>query len=193
VASTFWSAGRASAAPTKAEKEEAARTARQNNERIRSRNAAPKDFPTFVRDGFDVQVITPDGGGYVKQDNGMFYKQFAEGKGDRFPMDGDQVTFDYEAFNENGGRIDSSYQKNQPASIRLGPGSTLIPGLDIAIKSMTPGEQRRVVVPPDLGPPVGPSTFFSAKQWEVFDIALRSIKKCERKSVVFTSIIQCEE
>jgi hypothetical protein len=32
---------------------------------------------------------------------------------------------------------------------------------------MTVGSKRRIIVPPKLGPPVGPSTFFSAKQCEV--------------------------
>ena len=32
---------------------------------------------------------------------------------------------------------------------------------------MRVGTQRRFIVPPALGPPVGPSTFFSAKQCEV--------------------------
>lgn len=40
---------------------------------------------------------------------------------------------------------------------------------------MRPGGKRRIVVSPELGPPVGPSTFFSAKQFEVFDIELRQV------------------
>eukprot|EP00951_Prasinocladus_malaysianus_P023589 scaffold201187_cov52-Prasinocladus_malaysianus.AAC.1 len=40
-------------------------------------------------------------------------------------------------------------------------------GFEMAIKRMEVGTQMRVIVPPALGPPVGPSTFFSAKQCEV--------------------------
>ena len=40
-------------------------------------------------------------------------------------------------------------------------------GFELGIRTMQPGGKRRIVVPPELGPPVGPSTFFSAKQCEV--------------------------
>ena len=51
-------------------------------------------------------------------------------------------------------------------------------GFELGIKSMKPGGKRRIVVPPELGPPVGPATFFSAKQYEVFDVELRTVKTC---------------
>lgn len=40
-------------------------------------------------------------------------------------------------------------------------------GFEEGIRGMKAGQQRRIIVPPALGPPVGPSTFFSAKQCEV--------------------------
>ena len=46
------------------------------------------------------------------------------------PQDGQEVEFNYTAYNENGSRIDSSFQKGRPSKTRLGikgliPGQTL--------------------------------------------------------------------
>lgn len=57
---------------------------------------------------------------------------------------------------------------------------------------MRVGGKRRLIVPPELGPPVGPSTFFSAKQCEVFDIELHAIKTCYRRQVAMFSDFVCE-
>lgn len=69
-----------------------------------------------------------------------------------------------------------------PPPRRPGPSPPFRPppraGFELGIKSMKPGGKRRIVVPPELGPPVGPATFFSAKQYEVFDVELRSVKTC---------------
>lgn len=56
----------------------------------------------------------------------MIYKDFVQGSGTE-PLDGQQVVFDYTAYNENGAAIDSSYRKGRPAETRLGI-SGLIPG-----------------------------------------------------------------
>jgi FKBP-type peptidyl-prolyl cis-trans isomerase len=161
----------------------------ENNQKIKQYNNAPDEFPTFVREGYDVRVITADG--FVTQANGLVYKDFVTGKGAQ-PIDGQEVTFEYIAYNENGGTIDSTYRKGVPASTRLGING-MIPGFEEGLKSMRPGGKRRVVVPPELGPPTGPATFFSAKQWEVFDIELIDVKNCTRvQSSFMSSSVVCE-
>ena len=161
----------------------------ENNQKIKQYNNAPEEFPTFVREGYDVKVLTADG--FVTQNDGLVYKDFVLGKGD-LPKDGQEVTFEYVAYNENGGTIDSTYRKGVPASTRLGING-MIPGFEEGLKGMRPGGKRRVVVPPELGPPTGPATFFSAKQWEVFDIELLEVKNCARvQSSFMSSSVVCE-
>lgn len=160
-----------------------------NNQRIKQYNNAPAEFPTFVREGYDVRCITAPG--FVTQDDGLVYKDFEVGVG-ASPTDGQEVIFHYIAYNENGGTIDSTYRKSAPASTRLGING-MIPGFEEGLKGMKEGGRRRVVVPPELGPPTGPATFFSAKQWEVFDIELIKIKSCERVQTSFmVSSVVCQ-
>jgi FKBP-type peptidyl-prolyl cis-trans isomerase len=120
-----------------------------------------------------------------------YTEDFEVGVG-KTPEDGQEVTFHYVAYNENGGTIDSTYRKNIPANTRLGING-MIPGFEEGLKGMREGGRRRVVVPPELGPPIGPATFFSSKQWEVFDIELIKIKSCERVQTNFmSSSVVCE-
>ncbi len=65
-------------------------------------------------------------------------------------------------------------------------------GFEKGIRSMKVGGKRRLVVSPALGPPVGPSTFFSAKQCEVFDVELLDVKSCRRRQVAMFSDVVCE-
>ena len=65
-------------------------------------------------------------------------------------------------------------------------------GFEEGMKTMRVGGRRRLIVPPDLGPPVGPSTFFSAKQCEVFDVELLNVKTCRRRQVAMFSDVVCE-
>ncbi len=58
----------------------------------------------------------------------MWHGQDIELGSGKQPVDGEEVTFDYVAYNENGARIDSSYNKGRPASTRLGING-LIPGM----------------------------------------------------------------
>ncbi|CAG9460478.1 unnamed protein product [Pedinophyceae sp. YPF-701] len=157
------------------------------NTRIQRQNNAPEDFPHFVREGFDMIMLLD---GYEVDSDGLIYKDYKVGDGVQ-PVDGQQVTFDYVAYNEAGGLIDSTYRKGQVASSRLGQGG-MIPGFELGVKGMKAGGLRRIIVPPKLGPPVGPQTFFSAKQFEVFDVELRTVKDCRRETSGMLSKLICE-
>ena len=159
-----------------------------NNQRVRTYNNAPADFPEFVREGYDVRVI--HGNDYIVQPNGLIVKDYLPGSGES-PKDNQECTFDYVAYNENGGTIDSTYRRGAPATSRIGING-MIPGFELGLKTMRPGGKRRIIVPPELGPPVGPATFFSSKQWEVFDIELKEVKSCSRSSFGMVSSVVCE-
>uniref|UniRef100_A0A804L7X8 peptidylprolyl isomerase n=1 Tax=Musa acuminata subsp. malaccensis TaxID=214687 RepID=A0A804L7X8_MUSAM len=159
----------------------------EQNRKIQEANSAPEDFPNFIREGFQVKVVISDG--YVKCDSGLIYLDILVGKGD-CPKDGQQVTFHYTGYNESGRRIDSTYLQDRPAKIRLG-NKSLVPGFEEGIRDMRPGGKRRLIIPPELGPPVGPSTFFSAKQFEVFDVELLDVKDCQRRTIGFYSDVVC--
>lgn len=158
------------------------------NRRMQKVNNAPEDFPNFIREGFEVKVVTDEK--YVTARSGLIYFDLVEGQGE-LPKDGQQVKFHYTGYNENGRRIDSSYQQGEPARTRLGI-KGMIPGFEEGIRTMKPGGKRRIVIPPELGPPVGPSTFFSAKQFEVFDVELLEVKDCVRRTVFLYSDVVCE-
>ncbi|KAL5658955.1 hypothetical protein ACJX0J_032118, partial [Zea mays] len=137
----------------------------QQNKKIQEANRAPEDFPNFIREGFQVKVVTPDN--YITRASGLMYEDIKVGTGDS-PKDGQQIIFHYVGYNEAGRRIDSTYIQGSPAKIRLGNG-TLVPGkyslshliLDIdtsgfeeGIRDMKPGGKRRIIIPPELGPPI---------------------------------------
>lgn len=157
------------------------------NRRIQKQNGCPDEFPSFIRDGFNIKVLAD---GYTLTPEGLIYKDFEVGTGD-LPVDGQQVAFDYTGYNESAAVIDSSYQKGAPAETRLGI-KGMIPGFELGVASMKAGGKRRIVIPPQLGPPAGPATFFSAKQCEVFDVELRTIKSCERRQVMMFSDVVCQ-
>jgi len=158
------------------------------NRRVQAQNRAPPGFPAFVRQGFDIKIIAD---GFSADAAGLVFRDFESGDASRAtPVDGQEVVFDYVGYNESGAVIDSSYRLGRPAQTRLGV-KGMIPGFELGIRGMRPGGKRRVVVPPALGPPVGPQTFFSAKQCEVFDVEMHEIRDCERKTVGMFSNVVC--
>ena len=84
--------------------------------------------------------------GYTKSEDGLYYLDTKEGSGPS-PLNSPEgeVIFHYTAYNENGGRIDSSYRQGQPARGKLGI-NAMIPGFELGIKTMKVGGKRRIVV-----------------------------------------------
>mmetsp|Transcript_44472 Transcript_44472/g.115065 ORF Transcript_44472/g.115065 Transcript_44472/m.115065 type:complete len:270 (-) Transcript_44472:89-898(-) len=158
------------------------------NKRIQAQNRVPKEFPLFVREGFNVKILAD---GYDVSPDGLVTKTFQAGAGEK-PSDGQKVIFHYTAYNESGSLIDTSYKQGRPAEMRIGA-SGMIPGFELSLRLMEVGTKMRVVVPPALGPPTGPSTFFSAKQCEVFDVEVLALKNCQRKQFGMVSNIVCDD
>ena len=63
---------------------------------------------------------------------------------------GDTVTVNYVGTFTNGTKFDSSYDRNQPYSFRIGAGQ-VIAGWDQGVPGMRVGGKRRLTVPPSLG------------------------------------------
>jgi hypothetical protein len=78
---------------------------------------------------------------------GLIYKDFKVGEGDN-PVDGQEVTFAYTAYNESGGLIDSTYRQGRNASTQVG------------INGLIPGAQPQV--PPSSSLPKSASMMFVA-------------------------------
>jgi FKBP-type peptidyl-prolyl cis-trans isomerase len=87
---------------------------------------------------------------------------------------GDTVTVHYVGTLTSGARFDSSYDRGQPFTFRVGAGQ-VIAGWDQGVPGMRVGGRRRLTVPPSLGygnQAVGP---IPANSTLIFEIELLSI------------------
>jgi FKBP-type peptidyl-prolyl cis-trans isomerase len=87
---------------------------------------------------------------------------------------GDTVSVHYIGTLTNGTKFDSSYDRGQPFSFRIGAGQ-VIAGWDQGVPGMKVGGKRRLTIPPSLGygnQAYGP---IPANSTLVFDIELLSI------------------
>lgn len=64
------------------------------------------------------------------------------------PSATDEVTVHYEGTRVDGSVFDSSYQRGEPTSFPL---DQVIPGWTEALQLMRPGDEARLVIPPELG------------------------------------------
>jgi peptidylprolyl isomerase len=84
----------------------------------------------------------------VTTESGLKYLDLVEGTGET-PKEGQKVTVHYTGTLENGKQFDSSRDRNQPFSFRIGTGQ-VIKGWDEGISNMKVGGRRQLIIPPDL-------------------------------------------
>lgn len=81
--------------------------------------------------------------------SGLKYIIVKEGDG-ATPQKGNTVIVHYTGTLEDGTKFDSSRDRNRPFSFKLGVGQ-VIQGWDEGVGSMKVGEQRTLIIPPELG------------------------------------------
>ena len=81
--------------------------------------------------------------------SGLRYTILKAGKG-ATPKPGQEVFVHYTGTLTNGKKFDSSRDKGQPFSFKVGAGQ-VIPGWDEALSTMKVGERRQLTIPPKLG------------------------------------------
>lgn len=96
-----------------------------------------------------------------------------EGSGEG-AKNGDLVTVHYTGTLTNGTKFDSSLDRGQPFSFKLGLGQ-VIAGWEQGILGMKVGEKRKLTIPPALGYGAAPVGTIPANSTLVFDVELLKI------------------
>jgi FKBP-type peptidyl-prolyl cis-trans isomerase FkpA len=87
---------------------------------------------------------------------------------------GDTVTVNYVGTLTNGTKFDSSYDRGQPYTFKLGA-NQVIAGFDQGVTGMRVGGKRKVTIPPSLGYGINPNGPIPGNSTLIFDIELMSI------------------
>lgn len=86
---------------------------------------------------------------YTTAPSGLKYYELAPGTG-AAPAAGREVVVHYTGWLQDGTKFDSSLDRGEPFSFRLGAGE-VIPGWDEGLATMQVGGKRQLLIPPDLG------------------------------------------
>lgn len=111
----------------------------------------------------------------VTTDSGLQYIDLVEGKGRQAEL-GDQATVHYTGWLANGTKFDSSLDRGQPFSFRVGAGQ-VIKGWDEGVGTMKVGGKRKLIIPPDLAyGPRGAGNVIPPNATLTFDVELLGLR-----------------
>ena len=119
-------------------------------------------------------------GGCVKKntgvtETGMKYEVIKEGTG-AAPKRGDSVVVHYTGWLEDGTKFDSSVDRKQPFTFKLGVGQ-VIQGWDDGVATMKVGGKTKFFIPPELGyGSRGAGGIIPPNATLIFEVELLSIK-----------------
>ena len=106
----------------------------------------------------------------VKTNSGLQYVVLKKGDGKKFPKYGQTVTVHYTGTLLDGRMFDSSVNRGQPASFKIGQ---VIEGWNEALQTMSKGEKRTLIIPPELGYGVhGYPGIIPPDSYLIFDVEL---------------------
>lgn len=97
-----------------------------------------------------------------------------QGSGDQAAKWGDEVFVHYTGTLTDGTKFDSSRDRGEPFSFTLGAGQ-VISGWDHGVKGMKRGEQRKLVIPPEMGYGGRAVSVIPANSTLLFDVELIDI------------------
>ena len=107
--------------------------------------------------------------------SGLAYQDAVVGTGATATA-GQTVTVNYTGWLTNGTKFDSSKDRNQPFTFRLGAGE-VIPGWDEGVAGMKVGGTRKLTIPPQLGYGArGAGGVIPPNATLVFEVELLSVK-----------------